>query len=50
MTTAAPRSTPSADAAIVLPAVVATADMVFEPATRPTMYFIGVTTGRSRRS
>ncbi|MEI6241328.1 MAG: hypothetical protein WCR51_13150, partial [Planctomycetia bacterium] len=47
MSTAAPRSTPSADAAIVLPAVAATADAVFEPATRPTMYFIGVTTGKS---
>ena len=33
--------------AIILPAVQATADMVFEPATRPTMYFIGVTTGKS---
>ena len=36
-----------ADAAIVLPAVQATADTVFEPATRPTMHFIGVTTGKS---
>jgi shikimate 5-dehydrogenase len=44
---AAPPAQPSADAAIVLPAVQATADTVFEPATRPTMYFIGVTTGKS---
>jgi shikimate 5-dehydrogenase len=37
----------SADAAIVLPAVKAAADTVLEPAVRPTMYFIGVTTGKS---
>ncbi|MEX0670128.1 MAG: hypothetical protein WD060_06705 [Pirellulales bacterium] len=36
-----------ADAAIVLPAVQAAADSIFEPADRPTMYFIGVTTGKS---
>lgn len=46
--TSAPQSAASnASAAIVLPAVQATADTVFEPATRPTMYFIGVTTGKS---
>ncbi|MFM1889588.1 MAG: hypothetical protein RLZZ565_345, partial [Planctomycetota bacterium] len=37
----------SEDAAIVLPAIAATADCVFEPAGAPTMYFIGVTTGKS---
>lgn len=46
-TTAHPAAPGSAEAAIVLPAVQATADTVFEPATRPTMYFIGVTTGKS---
>jgi shikimate 5-dehydrogenase len=44
---AAPPAPPSAGAAIVLPAVQATAATTFEPATRPTMYFIGVTTGKS---
>lgn len=44
---AAPPAPPSAGAAIVLPAVQATAATAFEPATRPTMYFIGVTTGKS---
>lgn len=37
---------PSADA-IALPAVQAAADTAYEPADRPTMYFIGVTTGKS---
>jgi len=37
----------SSSAAIALPAVQAAADTVFEPADRPTMYFIGVTTGKS---
>jgi shikimate 5-dehydrogenase len=40
-------STAPPSAAIVLPAVQAAADTAFEPATRPTMYFIGVTTGKS---
>ena len=51
MTVTTSRQTPAAAApaptAIVLPAVQAAADTVFEPATRPTMYFIGVTTGKS---
>jgi len=47
MSTSASTSTASAGAAIVLPAVAAAADAVFEPAVRPTMYFIGVTTGKS---
>lgn len=34
-------------AALALPAVAAAADTVFPPADRPTMYFIGVTTGKS---
>ena len=38
---------PATEEAIILPAVQATADTVFEPAARPTMYFIGVTTGKS---
>jgi len=46
-TTATPPDMPAVDAALVLPAVQATADTMFEPATRPTMYFIGVTTGKS---
>lgn len=45
--TARPATPASTEAAIVLPAVQATADTVFEPAGRPTMYFIGVTTGKS---
>jgi len=47
LSTSPPADPAAADAAIVLPAVQATADTVFEPATRPTMYFIGVTTGQS---
>ncbi len=47
MSAAAHTSQPAAAAAIVLPAVAATSEAVFEPATRPTMYFIGVTTGKS---
>jgi shikimate 5-dehydrogenase len=35
------------DAAIALPAITATAEFTFEPADVPTMYFIGVTTGKS---
>jgi shikimate 5-dehydrogenase len=47
MTTAKHSAPPAADAAVVLPAVQATATTAFEPAARPTMYFIGVTTGKS---
>lgn len=47
MSTTTHASRDSADTAIVLPAVEATADTVFAPAGRPTMYFIGVTTGKS---
>lgn len=47
MSTSAYPAQESTEPAIVLPAVQATADTVFEPASRPTMYFIGVTTGKS---